>query len=85
MARRIKLALSLTVPLYTGGRTRLAVQQGALQAQAAQHRLAFVYQQAMTQTSQAYLNLMASQATLDAQAAAVTANAKVAEVLTDRV
>lgn len=74
-----QIGIELDWPLYTGGRTRLAAQQGALQAQAAQRRLAFVYQQAMTQTSQAYLNLMASQATLDAQAAAVTANAKVAE------
>lgn len=74
-----QIGVELDWPVYTGGRTRLAVGQGALQAQAAQSRLTFVYQQALTQTSQAYLNLMASQTTLAAQAAAVTANAKVAE------
>ena len=66
-------------PFYTGGRTRAGVEQGNLQAQAAKSRLAYVYQAAMTQTSQAYLNLVAQRATIKAQQVAVDANRRVAQ------
>ena len=66
-------------PFYTGGRTRAGVEQGNLQAQAAKSRLAYVYQAAMTQTSQAYLNLVAQRATIKAQQTAVEANRRVAQ------
>lgn len=66
-------------PFLTGGRTRAALEQGTLQTQAAISRLEFVQQNAMTQTSQAYLNVMAQKATIAAQETAVSANAKVAE------
>ena len=66
-------------PFYTGGRTRAGVEQGNLQAQAAKSRLAYVYQAAMTQTSQAYLNLVAQRATIKAQQTAVDANRRVAQ------
>lgn len=66
-------------PFYTGGRTRAGIEQGNLQTQAAKSRLTYVYQAAMTQTSQAYLNLVAQRATIKAQQIAVDANSRVAQ------
>lgn len=73
------IGVEVDMPLYTGGRTRVGLEQGRLQAQAAASRLQFAYQNAMTQTSRAYLNVMAQKATITAQQSAVDANAKVAK------
>lgn len=73
------IGVQLDFPFYTGGRTRTGLEQGTLQAQAANSRLGYIYQSVMTQTSQAYLNVMAQKATITAQQVAVNANAQVAE------
>lgn len=73
------IGVEVEIPLWTGGRTKVGLEQGRLQAQASESRLKFVYQNAMTQTSRAYLNLMAQKATITAQQSAVSANAKVAQ------
>ncbi len=73
------IGMEMDWPLYTGGRTSAGLDQGRLQAQASQSRLAYVYQVAMTQASQAYLNLVGQKATIKAQQTAVEANAKVAQ------
>ena len=73
------IGIEMDWPLYTGGRTSAGLDQGRLQAQASQSRLAYVYQVATTQASQAYLNLVGQKATIKAQQTAVEANAKVAQ------
>ncbi len=73
------VSVEIDMPLLTGGRTKKGIEQGVLEAQAAASRLQFVYQNAITQTNRAYLNVMAQKATITAQLAAVEANAKVAE------
>ena len=73
------IGVEVDFPFYTGGRTRAGIEQGNLQAQAAYSRLSYVYQAAMTQTSQAYLNVVAHKATIGAQQVAVDANRRVAE------
>lgn len=73
------IGIEVDMPLFTGGRTKIGLEQGELQAQAATSRLRFVYQNAVTQTSRAYLNVMAQKATIAAQQSAVDANAKVAK------
>ncbi len=73
------IGVEVDFPFYTGGRTRAGIEQGNLQAQAACSRLSYVYQAAMTQTSQAYLNVVAHKATIGAQQVAVDANRRVAE------
>lgn len=73
------VGVEVELPLWTGGRTKIGLQQGQLQANASESRLKFVYQNAMTQTSRAYLNVMAQKATINAQQSAVFANAKVAQ------
>ena len=65
--------------VYTGGRTRAGVEQGNLQAQAAKVASPMCTKPAMTQTSQAYLNLVAQRATIKAQQTAVDANRRVAK------
>lgn len=73
------IGVEVDMPLWTGGRTKIGLEQGQIQAQAATSRLQFIYQNAMTQTSRAYLNVMAQKATIAAQQSAVAANAKVAD------
>lgn len=73
------VGVEVDFPFYTGGRTQAGLQQGSLQAQAANSRLTYVYQAAMTQTSRAYLNLVAQRATIKAQQIAVDANSRVAQ------
>lgn len=73
------VGVEIDMPLFTGGRTKTGLEQGRLQAKASESRLKFVYQNAMTQTSRAYLNVMAQKATINAQQVAVQANAKVAQ------
>lgn len=73
------IGVEVEMPLFTGGRTKVGLEQGRLQAQASESRLKFAYQNAITQTSRAYLNLMAQKATITAQQSAVSANAKVAQ------
>lgn len=73
------VGVEVDFPFYTGGRTRGAVEQGNLQAEAAKSRLTYVYQAAMTQTSRAYLNLIAQRTTIKAQQIAVDANSRVAQ------
>lgn len=72
------IGVELELPLYTGGRTLKGLQQGAYQTESAISQLRFANQSVMTQTSQAYLNLVAQKATITAQQTAVNANQKVA-------
>lgn len=71
------VGIELNVPLYTGGRINRSEQQAAYQTDAAIQRAAFAQHTVITQTSQAYLNLMAQKATIAARHTAVEANAKV--------
>lgn len=73
------IGIEIDFPFYTGGRTQIALQQGTLQTQSAISQLNFVQQNIMTQTTQAYLKIIAQQATIQAQQTAVQATAKVAE------
>lgn len=73
------IGVEVDFPLFTGGRTTTALEQGALQTQASLSRLGFAQQNALNQTTQAYLNVLAQRATIVAQQSAVNANAKVAE------
>lgn len=73
------IGVELSLPLYTGGRIDSAATQAAYQTEAAINRAGFAQRAAMTQTSQAYLNLMAQKATINARQVAVEANAKVAQ------
>lgn len=73
------IGVEVDFPLFTGGRTKTALEQGALQTQATLSRLIFAQQNALNLATQAYLNVMAQRATITAQEVAVAANAKVAE------
>lgn len=72
------VGVELQLPLYTGGRTLKGLEQGAYQTESAISQLKFAYQQVMTKTSQAYLNVMAQKTTITAQQTAVKANQQVA-------
>lgn len=72
------VGVELQLPLYTGGRTLKGLEQGAYQTESTISQLTFTYQQVMTKTSQAYLNVMAQKTTITAQQTAVKANAQVA-------
>lgn len=71
------IGIEMQLPFYTGGRTTKGLQQGAYQTESAMSQLKFAYQNTLTQTSQAYLNLMGHKTTIIAQQMAVDANAKV--------
>lgn len=73
------VGVEVDFPLFTGGRTKTALEQGALQTQASLSRLGFAQQNALNQATQAYLNVMAQRAAISAQEVAVQANAKVAD------
>lgn len=73
------VGVELELPFYTGGRTLKGLEQGALQTEASISQLKFINQQVLTQTSQAYLNVMAQKATIAAQQSAVHANEQVAK------
>lgn len=72
------VGVELQLPLYTGGRTLKGLEQGAYQTESVISQLNFVQQQIITQTSQAYLNVMAQKNTISAQQVAVNANEQVA-------
>ncbi|ELA09056.1 channel-tunnel spanning the outer membrane and periplasm segregation of daughter chromosomes [Moraxella macacae 0408225] len=71
------IGIEMELPFYTGGRTTKGLQQGAYQTESAISKLKFVYQNTLTQTSKAYLNLMGHKTTIIAQQIAVDSNAKV--------
>lgn len=73
------IGVEVDFPLFTGGRTKTALEQGSLQTQASLSRLTFAQQNALNQATQAYLNILSQRATIVAQQSAVNANAKVAE------
>jgi len=77
--KSLSAGLELSVPLYTGGQTSLAIRQANHQADAAHNQIESAERQVIAQARSSFLNLQADRSRLEARQEAVRSGETVAE------